>query len=54
MKPVVLVHGANMDRIVDEHLVGGRVVEELVFHRGPQCGDAGETAEADPAGEATP
>lgn len=25
----------NMDRIVDEHLVGGRVVEELVFHRGP-------------------
>lgn len=28
----------NMDRIIDEHLVGGRVVEELVFHRGP--GDA--------------
>jgi len=25
----------NMDRIVHEHLVGGRVVEELVFHRGP-------------------
>lgn len=25
----------NMDRIVEEHLVGGRVVEELVFHRGP-------------------
>lgn len=28
----------NMDRIVEEHLVGGRVVEELVFHRGPACG----------------
>ena len=28
----------NMDRIVEQHLVGGRVVEELVFHRGPQCG----------------
>ena len=26
---------ANMDRIVHEHLVGGRAVEELVFHRGP-------------------
>lgn len=25
----------NMDRIVEEHLVGGRVVEALVFHRGP-------------------
>ena len=31
---------ANMTRIVDEHLVGGRVVEDLVFHRGPQCGAA--------------
>lgn len=28
----------NMDRIVDEHLVGGRVVEALVFHRGPDGG----------------
>ncbi|AKJ27218.1 (2Fe-2S) ferredoxin domain-containing protein [Caldimonas brevitalea] len=26
---------ANMDRIIAEHLVGGQVVEELVFHRGP-------------------
>jgi (2Fe-2S) ferredoxin len=30
---------ANMDRIIDEHLVGGRPVEALVFHRGPG-GDA--------------
>ena len=29
----------NMDRIVEEHLVGGRVVEALVFHRGPPCGE---------------
>jgi (2Fe-2S) ferredoxin len=27
---------ANMDRIIAEHLVGGRPVEELVFHRGPE------------------
>lgn len=26
---------ANMDRIIEQHFVGGRVVEELVFHRGP-------------------
>lgn len=25
----------NMQRIVDEHLVGGQPVEDLVFHRGP-------------------
>ena len=25
----------NMQRIVDQHLVGGQPVEELVFHRGP-------------------
>ncbi len=29
----------NMDRIIVEHLVGGRVVDDLVFHRGPACGD---------------
>ena len=29
----------NMDRIIEQHLVGGQPVEELVFHRGP--GDAG-------------
>lgn len=26
---------AHMDRIVEQHLVGGQVVEDLVFHRGP-------------------
>ena len=26
---------ANMDRIITDHLVGGRVVQELVFHQGP-------------------
>lgn len=25
----------NMDRIINEHLLGGRPVEALVFHRGP-------------------
>ncbi|MGE0010747.1 MAG: ferredoxin [Azoarcus sp.] len=25
----------NMQRIVDQHLVGGEVVADLVFHRGP-------------------
>lgn len=29
----------NMDRIVAQHLVGGEAVEDLVFHRGPACGD---------------
>ena len=32
------VTDAVMDRIVDEHLVGGRPVEEHVFHQ--TCGDA--------------
>lgn len=26
---------ADFDRIAHEHLIGGRVVEALVFHRGP-------------------
>lgn len=26
---------ANMDRIIEEHLVGGSPVEPLIFHRGP-------------------
>lgn len=37
---------ANMDRIIAEHFVGGRVVEDLVFHRGPDasaCGTEPET-----------
>lgn len=29
----------NMQRIVDQHLVGGRPVEDLVFHRGPSGRD---------------
>lgn len=30
---------ANMDRIIDQHLVGGAPVEELVFHQGPGAAD---------------
>ena len=26
---------ANLDRIVSEHLLGGQVVEDLLFHQGP-------------------
>jgi (2Fe-2S) ferredoxin len=41
---------SNMDRIVQEHLVGGQVVEDLVFHRGPDCGgDAEAKAGSAPA-----
>jgi (2Fe-2S) ferredoxin len=29
----------NMDRIIEEHLAAGRLVGELVFHRGPNCSD---------------
>jgi (2Fe-2S) ferredoxin len=35
----------NMDRIIREHLVDGRVVEELVFHRGPICGASDEAGD---------
>lgn len=31
---------ANMDRIIEQHLVGGRPVDDLVFHRGPAMDDA--------------
>lgn len=27
---------ANLDRIIEEHLVGGKPVEELIYHRGPE------------------
>ena len=29
----------NMDRIIEQHLLGGRPVDALVFHRGPGAGD---------------
>ena len=31
------VTDSNMDRIVAQHLVGGQVVQDLVFHQGPQA-----------------
>ena len=30
---------ANMDRIIEQHLVGGKPVDDLVFHRGPGLDD---------------
>jgi (2Fe-2S) ferredoxin len=32
---------ANMDRIIERHLVGGQPVDDLVFHRGPGLDDSG-------------
>lgn len=37
----------NMDRIIEQHLVGGQVVQDLVFHQGPGTGC--ELGEDDPA-----
>lgn len=33
----------NMDRILSQHLVGGMVVEDLVFHQGPGLAPDGDT-----------
>ena len=31
------VTAANLDRIIREHFVGGKPVEDLIYHRGPDC-----------------
>ena len=28
---------SNMDRIIEQHLVGGKPVPDLIFHQGPEC-----------------
>ena len=30
------VTNENMDRIIEQHLVGGKPVEDLIYHRGPE------------------
>ena len=39
----------NMQRIVDQHLVGGEPVEDLIFHRGPAYGQIGAASSAEGA-----
>ena len=34
------VTAQNMDRIIEQHLVGGQPVSDLIFHQGPQGHDA--------------
>lgn len=34
------VTDANLDRIIRDHLVGGKPVEDLIYHRGPDCASA--------------
>jgi (2Fe-2S) ferredoxin len=31
------VTASNLDRIIEQHLLRDRAVEDLVFHRGPDC-----------------
>lgn len=31
------VNAENIDRIIEQHLLNGQPVEELIFHRGPAC-----------------
>ena len=39
-----------VDRIVDEHLVGGKVVAEFAFAHNPMRTDSGQAAESGPQG----
>ena len=47
----------NLQRVVREHLVGGRPVEDLIFHRGPETtiqGKPVKIAEMAPPAQASP